>query len=225
MDVLPALSMASQFASRYQIRVFHHIEVDIQAARFNGYALVYSGIDPFKGTRIAIKVVQCGPEEQDENIKHVLREIHLWSKLRHENVLPLLGITFKFDWTVSIVSRWMGKGNAREYVQDKSLDPRPILADIANGIEYLHNHKPPIYHGDLKGDNVLISDDGRALLTGFYFSYAAASSFGMTGSIHGGTFNWMCPEAFNDLSITPQRDVWAFGMTALGTVHPSDTLR
>ncbi|KAG6329690.1 hypothetical protein ID866_9398 [Astraeus odoratus] len=194
MDVFPTLAKASQLASRYQIEVFDKIELDIQAARFNGYSLVYSGIDPFKGMRIAIKITRCGSEEQDEKIK-VPSTCH-----SSQNIRSLT---------------WMGKGTARKYVQDKSIDPRPILSDIANGIEYLHNHNPPIYHGDLNGNNVLISDDGRALLTGFHFSYMVASSFSMTGSIHGGSFNWMSPEALHDLSITPQRDVWAFGMTAL----------
>ncbi|KAG6327080.1 hypothetical protein ID866_12010, partial [Astraeus odoratus] len=210
------LAKASQLASRYRISVFHAVERDNPAVRRGGYAFVYSGVIPSKGTRIAIKAIRCGPPEQEEDMKRALHEIHVWSKLHHENVLPLLGITFEFDYTVSMVSAWMEKGNAHEYVQNKSIDPRPLLSDIANGLEYLHNHNPPIYHGELKGNNVLVSDDGRALLTDFGLSYLVASSFSMAGSIHGGgTFNWMAPESFDDLSITPQRDVWAFGMTAL----------
>ncbi|KAG6336080.1 hypothetical protein ID866_3006 [Astraeus odoratus] len=167
MSVHLVLAKASELASRYQVNVFHGIERDTQAVRRGGYAFVYSGVVPSMGTRIAIKTVRCGPPEQEEDMKRALHEIHLWSKLHHENVLPLLGITFEFDHTVSMVSAWMEKGNAYEYVQDKSIDPRPLLSDIANGLEYLHNHNPPIYHGDLKGNNVLISDDGRALLTDF----------------------------------------------------------
>ena len=93
--------------------------------------------------------------------------MHVWSKLDHANILPLLGITTKFDWTVSIVSPWMENGNARDYVQDEAIDPRPLVSvhygggihlnttqivGIAKGLHYLHNHKPnPIFHGDMKG--------------------------------------------------------------------------
>ena len=57
-----------------------------------------------------------------------LKEVHAWSKLAHENVLPLIGITTQFDLTVSIVSPWMAKGNARNHVlRDKSVDPRPLV--------------------------------------------------------------------------------------------------
>lgn len=51
----------------------------------------------------------------------------MWYKLRHANILPLLGITTQFNSTVSIVSRWMEKGNAHDYVQDSNNDPRPLV--------------------------------------------------------------------------------------------------
>ncbi|KAL4079685.1 hypothetical protein J3A83DRAFT_4086203, partial [Scleroderma citrinum] len=84
------------------------------------------------------------------------RELHLWSKLRHENIVRLLGVTTTFDFTVSIVSEWMAKGDAYNYVQDTSIDPRPLLVGIAHGLHYLHNHpQGPIFHGDLKGVCIL----------------------------------------------------------------------
>ena len=59
--------------------------------------------------------------------KNFLKEVHTWSKLNHPNVLPLIGITTDFECTVSIVSPWMEKGNARDFVQNKSNDPRPLV--------------------------------------------------------------------------------------------------
>lgn len=60
--------------------------------------------------------------------QRILREIHLRSRLNHPNVLSLLGITTKFDETLSIVSRWMERGNARDYVKDTTIDPRPLVS-------------------------------------------------------------------------------------------------
>lgn len=64
----------------------------------------------------------------------------------------------------------MSLGNAHDYVQDTTIDPRPLvcylqnifyavvhaiviqIVDIAHGLFYLHNHTlGPIIHGDLKG--------------------------------------------------------------------------
>ncbi|KAI6112193.1 kinase-like domain-containing protein, partial [Pisolithus croceorrhizus] len=92
-------------------------------------------------------------------------EINIWSQLRHENIMPLLGITTKFDNTVSMVTEWMERGNAHRYVQNMAVDPRPLLLDIARGLNYLHDLG--IVHGDVKGENVLISRGGRALITDF----------------------------------------------------------
>ncbi|KIM69149.1 hypothetical protein SCLCIDRAFT_40584, partial [Scleroderma citrinum Foug A] len=147
------------------------------------------------------------------------REIYAWSKLYHKNVLPLLGITTEFDRTISIVSAWMEKGNAHEYVQDKEVDPRPLVRrrGIARGLHYLHDYKPgSIFHGDLKGTNVLISQEGNALLTDFGLSYVVNSSLKMSFTkICGGTLNWMAPEIIDGGEVSAEGDVWAFGMTAL----------
>lgn len=40
-----------------------------------------------------------------------------------------------------------------------------LSRDIARGMEYLHSRD--VVHGDLKGKNVLISNEGRALLCDF----------------------------------------------------------
>ena len=61
-------------------------------------------------------------------IQRSIEEVHRLSKLVHENILPLLGITTKFDLTVSLVSPWIRGGNAHDYVQNKAIDPRPIVS-------------------------------------------------------------------------------------------------
>lgn len=106
---------------------------------------------------VAVKTVTIPGDLQQSDtyrtdIKGALREVHTWSKLSHHNVLPLVGITTDFDHTISMVSEWMDNGNARRYVQNPEVDPRPLLHDIARGLHYLHTFQPSaIFHGDLKG--------------------------------------------------------------------------
>ncbi|KIN98588.1 hypothetical protein M404DRAFT_157433, partial [Pisolithus tinctorius Marx 270] len=108
--------------------------------------------------------------------QHTLNEIYIWSQLQHENIIPLLGITTNFGHTVSMVTEWMEQGNAHQYVRDVAVDPRPLvhqlvqLLDIAQELNYLHSHHSVIIHGDLKGENVLISKVGHALITNFGLS-------------------------------------------------------
>ena len=93
---------------------------------------------------MAIKSPCAGPPSSENNVKVLstfisfdgtliieqkfLKEVHAWSKLDHANVLPLLGVTTLFDLTVSTISPWMENGNARNYVQDKAVDPRPLVS-------------------------------------------------------------------------------------------------
>ncbi|KAG6326934.1 hypothetical protein ID866_12155 [Astraeus odoratus] len=128
-----------------------------------------------------------------------------------------MGITTKVDYTVSLVSKWQEKGNAHDYVQNKAVDPRPLVQGIANGLKYLHNHEyGKVVHGDLKGYNVLISEKGEALLTDFGLSCLANSSFSLSISPpRGGTLHWCPPEILAEDNPSTEADVWSFGMTAL----------
>lgn len=180
-----------------------------------GMAVVYRGtLDP-QGTTVAIKCLRFYPHGDESNINRIVREIHTWRDLQHENIVPVFGIVTKFDFAVSIVSEWMEKGNAFDHVQDEAIDPRPLLLDMARGLQYLH--KQNILHGDLRSKNVLISKDGRALLTDYGLSPLVDTSFSMTAAAPiRPTVRWLAPEQIDSYGkVTSQADVWAFGMTAL----------
>ncbi|KAL4069224.1 kinase-like domain-containing protein [Scleroderma citrinum] len=185
------------------------------APRFSGgYAIVYKGILLPEGTIVAIKT---GKSPGDKIvIEHAWHEVLLWSKLCHENIASLCGFTI-FDASIALVSPWQERGNAHDYVQKSDVDPRPLLLGIARGLDYLHAHDlGPIVHGDLKGHNVLVSDDGHALLTDFGASSLTGLSLTTTlKPYRGGTLRWMAPELLDDEIASVQSDVWAFGMTAL----------
>ncbi|KAG6332874.1 hypothetical protein ID866_6209 [Astraeus odoratus] len=207
-------------ASKFCLNLNGTIELHNLACR-GGCAIVYQGTCQGK-TDVAVKTLLEFPMDR-KTIKRVLREAHIWSKLTHKNVLPLMGITTDFHKTLSTVSQWMGAGNAHDYVQDEAVDPRPLIADVARGLCYLHNHSMgPIAHGDLKGPNVLISGEGHALLTDFGYTYMANSSFNMTVSLpRGFSPRWMSREIAEswgtdaECFTSVESDIWAFGMTAL----------
>ncbi|KAG6329783.1 hypothetical protein ID866_9305 [Astraeus odoratus] len=210
-------------AERYSINLNGSIDRG-QCIGRGGTAVVYRGTWRSNGSNVAVKTMIGAPSVDTKAIKKILREVHVWSKLTHENVLPLIGITTDFDATVSLVSEWMMSGNAHDYVQDKTVDPRHLVADMARGLCYLHSHpKGKTVHGDLKGANILISKEGHALIADFGFTYLANSSFSITDSLipRGFSPNWMSPEIAqsyldgNSCDVTVESDIWAFGMTVL----------
>ncbi|KAL4066207.1 kinase-like domain-containing protein, partial [Scleroderma citrinum] len=180
------------------------------------YGDVYAGtLDP-EQIKVAVKVVRYGDKSALPVLKCILREVHTWSKPHHNHIQPFLGITTDFDMTMSIVTLWVEKGHAHEYVQDRAIDPRPLILGIVKGLHYLHNHTSgPMVHGDVRGANVVISDDGRALLHDFSCSRSRDSSFSLSVSgPYDGALRWMAPEKL-DTNASAGSDVWAFGMTAL----------
>lgn len=85
------------------------------------------------------------------------------------------------------------------------------LGEAAQGLAYLHQNQ--IVHGDVKGANVLVSRELRALVSDFGLTRAFESAVS-TQSLGAGSVRWMSPEVLNGHMRTPQSDVWAFGMMA-----------
>ncbi|KAI6006311.1 kinase-like domain-containing protein [Pisolithus orientalis] len=224
----------AQRASRYVFDLDDWIEREPSPCCHGGGTLIYRGKLLSDGRTVAIKTPRGIGMDDERTIKQILKEAHTWSKLDHPNVLSVLGITTKFDSTVSIVTLWMEGGNASAYVQKQKNDPRPLIKDIALGLRYLHSHpEGPIIHADLKGENVLVASDGRAVLTDFGLSILPNSSFSIPmTSACGGSLRWMAPEVVNrlvseDPKPTVEGEIWAFGMTTLELFtrkHPYWTL-
>jgi serine/threonine protein kinase len=88
-------------------------------------------------------------------------------KLRHENILPLIGIndTLYGDRT-ALISPLQPNGNLTDYiVSHPDFDLQQGVLDIANGLHFLHSHEMRIVHGDLKGVRTQLSLNHSDVLT------------------------------------------------------------
>ncbi|KAG8950606.1 hypothetical protein FRC03_012791 [Tulasnella sp. 419] len=147
--------------------------------------------------------------------RRCFREVLLWRKLHHPHVVPLLGFTIDPQGLPTLISPWYSNGNVTQYIKTNPNPNRPSLAlDAAEGLKYLHSIV--VVHGDLKGENVLVDDKGRASLCDFGMSEfvddaARISGFTTTAATVGGTGRFMCPELFDDEPKTTMTDIWAFG--------------
>ncbi|KLO08493.1 kinase-like protein [Schizopora paradoxa] len=146
--------------------------------------------------------------------KIIFRELRVWSKLSHPNILPLLGYVM-FGEYPALVSKWMIEGSAREYLGKKRDVPIMKMAKgIAAGLSYLHDRN--IVHSDLKCDNIFISDSGEPLLADFGISRIVTTTSGTTSTNVKGSTRWMAFELLSDDGAedrhTVMTDIWAFGM-------------
>lgn len=117
------LKQLSDRASGYSINLNGRINRNLGRNPLRGgTAIVYHGTLIPNGTEVAIKTFHGTLSGSEAELKRIFREVHVWSKLRHENVVPMLGISTDFDFTVSIVHEWMSLGNAYTYVQTTEND-------------------------------------------------------------------------------------------------------
>ncbi|KAG8752639.1 hypothetical protein FRC11_008183, partial [Ceratobasidium sp. 423] len=119
------------------------------------------------GGSVAIKTLRV--RESDDltglNQKRAARELYIWSKCKHPNLVRLMGLAV-LDNTIAMVSRWEENGNLMHYLLHNPLADRYQLSTgISAGVAYIHENG--IVHGDIKRTNVLVAQDGTPMLMDF----------------------------------------------------------
>ncbi|KAG1689810.1 hypothetical protein DVH05_002015 [Phytophthora capsici] len=99
-------------------------------------------------------------------IRRFLKEVKTWRELTHDNVVPFYGANHREE-PYFIVSKYASNGDLVPYLKREKEQGRVVvwrkLKEVASGLSYLHHQG--IVHGYLKGNNIVISSNGTAMLT------------------------------------------------------------
>ncbi|KIL00635.1 hypothetical protein PAXRUDRAFT_681701 [Paxillus rubicundulus Ve08.2h10] len=170
--------------------------------------------------KVALKTLRILDEHDPKAKRLQMRfehEIIVWSKLNHENILKLLGIVTNMG-LIHIVSPWQ-LNDVRSYRRENSsVNPLKLLSQAAKGLEYLHSQK--IVHGQVKCNNMLVSDEGTVSLSDFGLTQVLTDVVGKAAMViltNMSSVRWHAPELNNGEDATPTMasDVFAFGMSVL----------
>ncbi|CAE6444179.1 unnamed protein product, partial [Rhizoctonia solani] len=145
------------------------------------------------GSAISIKCPRfyANSESKQKHTKRASRELYNWYKAGHHNVLELNGIAL-FNGQLAMVSPWMDNGNLRKYIETHPVVDRWALCiQITEGLAHIHGIK--MVHGDLKAENILVSDQGIVKIGDFGNSILEECSLRHTATtnVGGGTIRWM----------------------------------
>lgn len=169
-------------------------------------------------------------EQQNEQQKSVLRmkqrllrEVNMLRGLNHPNIAPLLGYQSGdtlFDQVM--VTPWYNNGSLVRWISGPN---RPLgnkyslVQGISAGVKYLHDRK--LVHGDLKPDNILISDNYSPIIIDFGLTSTAREGHDMKvldsrpESNRGGNRAWLSPGRVNGEHIKLTDDLYALGCLIL----------
>ncbi|KAF1318949.1 Tkl protein kinase, partial [Globisporangium splendens] len=189
----------------------YQVECDEKPFSEGSFGAVYHG--KMNG---AVVVVKCMLSVGDDGARQqFLKEVQVWSRLRHPHVLLFLGachigqLFFVCDYAKNgTLPAFLKKGNNQQFTWEK-------LHEVALGLQYLHDRH--IIHGDLKGNNLLVATDGRAKVADFGLSLIVASSKTLK-PVELGAPRWRAPEVLKGESISMPSDIYAFGMCIVEAV-------
>jgi mitogen-activated protein kinase kinase kinase len=185
------------------------------------FANVYYGYDPETEIIMAVKQVDLPAsssflnDRRSKMLTSLTREIEFLKTLRHENVVGYLGSCCD-GLTLNVFLEYVGGGSIASLIQKQgwiSLDDTKVyVKQILTGLSYLHGLK--IIHRDIKGGNVLVTEDKKCKISDFGVATLMDSVISKRHSVQGSVF-WMSPEMVKRTSCTTKVDIWSLGCLVL----------
>ncbi|KAF3329961.1 serine/threonine-protein kinase WNK4 [Carex littledalei] len=185
------------------------------------YKKVYKAFDQIDGIEVAWNKVSIDQMLQSpENLSRLYSEVHFLKTLRHQNILR-----FHTSWVddenrhINIITELFISGSLRSYRKmHQRVDLKAIknwARQILRGLVFLHSHKPPIIHRDLKCDNIFINGNSGEVKIGD-LGLATMMLQAKARSVLG-TPEFMAPELYDE-EYNELVDIYSFGMCMLEMV-------
>ncbi|KAJ1300576.1 hypothetical protein OPQ81_002230 [Rhizoctonia solani] len=198
----------------FDVIPFEDIQGDWRRLGSGSFGNVYRGV--YLGIDVAIKEVL--PSKDYDVAKYFEREWRLMKEARHPNVVLFLGLSRAPhpDNRIFIVSEFIDNGNLRQLIHDTRHPLEwplrlSILTDIARAMAYLHARR--CIHRDLKGENLLMTANGRVKVTDFGFArIAARDDDELRRLTFCGTDSYMSPEILKGEEFDLPTDVFSMGV-------------
>ncbi|XP_044031986.1 TRAF2 and NCK interacting kinase b isoform X11 [Siniperca chuatsi] len=189
------------------------------------YGQVYKGRHVKTGQLAAIKVMDVTGDEEEE----IKAEINMLKKYsHHRNIATYYGAFVKknppgIDDQLWLVMEFCGAGSVTDLIKNtkgNSLKEEWIAyvcREILRGLTHLHQHK--VIHRDIKGQNVLLTENAEVKLVDFGVSAQLDRTVGRRNTFIGTPY-WMAPEVIAcdenpDATYDFKSDLWSLGITAI----------
>ncbi|KAJ6521091.1 kinase-like domain-containing protein [Mycena vulgaris] len=169
-----------------------------------------------------IRVSDDGSGHLDDVLRRLKREVNVWRRLRHKNILPFIGVCDDVAPLPVLISPFYKFGHVGTYLKrHPTVDRNDLVCGVASGLQFLHRND--VIHGDLKVHNVLVDKRGAPCICDFGISKIINRRGFTTSSV--GTAPYMAPELFlvvddkrereTSPCTTKSSDVYSFALLVL----------
>ena len=177
-----------------------------------GMSSVFRAADLTADRQVAIKILSPYIAHEARFQARFEREINLLRRLQHPNIIPILDYG-EDQGLAYIIMPFISTGTLGDRLMNGELDPQEgsrIVAQLASALECAHENG--VVHRDVKPSNVLLDEQGNALLSDFSFAHQADASQNLTGSALVGTPAYMSPEQCRGDPIDARSDQYSLGI-------------
>uniref|UniRef100_A0A5F8HD78 TNNI3 interacting kinase n=1 Tax=Monodelphis domestica TaxID=13616 RepID=A0A5F8HD78_MONDO len=180
------------------------------------FGKVYKG--RCRNKMVAIKRYRAHTYCSKSDVDMFCREVSILCRLNHPCVIQFVGACLNDPSQFAIVTQYISGGSlfALLHEQKRILDLQSkliIAVDVAKGMEYLHNLTQPIIHRDLNSHNILLYEDGHAVVSDFGESRFLQSPDEDNLTKQPGNLRWMAPEVFTQCTrYTIKADVFSYAL-------------
>lgn len=178
-----------------------------------GMANIFKAIQLSLDRPIALKIMHQHLTVNDEFIARFEKEAKQAAQLQHENIVSI--IDYGSDKNIYYIAMEYVEGkNLREILERQKRLPLEICLlichQIAEGLKFAHNHN--LIHRDIKPSNIILSDDGRVLLTDFGIAKGGDDlTITATGQMIGSPA-YMSPEQAAGRPMDQRSDIFSLGI-------------
>ncbi|XP_065633378.1 serine/threonine-protein kinase 12 [Quercus suber] len=169
----------------------------------------------WRGIQVAVKRLEEELIIDEEKVKSFRDELALLQKIRHPNVVQFLGAVTQSS-PMMIVTEYLPKGDLRAFLKKKgALKPTTAVRfalDIARGMNYLHENKPPIIHRDLEPSNILRDDSGHLKVADFGVSKLMTVKEDRPLTCQETSCRYIAPEVYKNEEYDTKVDVFSFAL-------------
>lgn len=181
-----------------------------------GMATVYLAHEISLNRKVAIKVMSPAMYHGAGMVERFKREARTAAALSHPNIIPIYAVN-EIDGLLFCVIKLV-EGTPLDAVM-RELKQLPvamvhgILAQVGGALGYAHRHG--VVHRDIKPGNILIDDEGWAVVTDFGIAKVAETTEGLTVTgMAIGTPTYMSPEQATADHVTGASDQYSLGVVA-----------